>query len=59
MLDLRLTPDQAAKAAPIIARLRRALAEQQRFDDRVRASLSRILAPLVRAEVARMKHGEQ
>jgi hypothetical protein len=58
MSDLRLTPEQAAKAAPIIARLRRALAEQRRFDQAVENSLHRILRPMVLEELARAAQAE-
>jgi hypothetical protein len=51
--DLRLTPEQAVKAVTIIARLRRALDAERRFDQAVERSLHRILGPILKEELAR------
>jgi hypothetical protein len=51
--DLHLTPERAAKAVAIIARLRRVLAAERQMDERVQRSLDRLLPSMVRAEVDR------
>jgi hypothetical protein len=48
-----LSPAQAARAATLISRLKKAMEQQARIDAAVERSLARVLAPLVRAEVDR------